>query len=106
MKKLGTYRYKHPMYSRSSRAYQQFEMRVEVVAERGNKYQIKYNGFHASGAAPGSLHWVRKDKVRLDDEVYNGDIAAVNIKAVIENGRAKFYVAEVRLPYKDQDYED
>jgi hypothetical protein len=66
--KTGTYTYKHPMYKHASRAYQTFVMRVRVVAEKANKYQVAYLGFHASGAEPYTLHWVRKDKVRLDDD--------------------------------------
>lgn len=89
MKKLGTYKYKFPMYSHASRAYQQFEMRVEIVTERGNRYRIKYLGFHANGAAVNSLHWVRKDKVKLDHPV------------VIAEVLAPTYTQEVRMPYKD-----
>lgn len=64
--KNGTYKYKHPTYNGGVRTYVEYEMRVTVVNQRANKYQVKYLGFHASGAAVNSLHWVRKDKVRLD----------------------------------------
>lgn len=86
MKKLGTYTYKHPMYAHASRAYQQFEMRVEVVGARANKWQVKYLGFHASGAAVNSLHWVRKDKVKLDEP---------------EAAAPSHMPENIRLPYKD-----
>lgn len=84
--KNGTYTYKHPVYDHGWRTYVEYTMRVTVVNEKANKYQVKYLGFHASGAAVGSLHWVRKDKVKLDEP-----------EAVKPTPPAH----EVRLPYKD-----
>lgn len=90
MKKLGTYTYKHPTYNGGVRTYVEHSMRIEVVDERANKYRIKYNGFHANGVAIGSLHWVRKDKVRLDEG--NG----LKPMALYVNE-----ARDIRLPYKD-----
>lgn len=85
----GTYKYKHQTYVDGIRTYVDYSMRVTVVAERANKYQVKYHGQHAGGAAIGSLHWVRKDKVKLDD-FDNG--SRIEFKGLPDN---------YRLPYKD-----
>lgn len=87
----GLYKYSHPVYDgRGRRTYTPYAMRVEVVTEKGNRYQVKYLGQHANGAAIGSLHWVRKDKVKLDSPVQ--EAAAPCAKPLPEN---------YRLPYND-----
>lgn len=84
----GTYKYsyKHVGYLELT----PYTLRVTVVAERGERYQVKYLGFHANGAPVGSLHWVRKDKVKLDNET------PVQVKAAPVRD-------DIRLPYKDND---
>ena len=115
MKTLGTYTYNHLMYKHSSRAYQVFTIRVEVVNERANKWQVKYLGFHASGEAPGGLHWVRKDKVRLDEVIGVGALVdsaiknpppipptpPINTQQDAIDALESIYIRETRLPYKD-----
>lgn len=91
----GLYTYKHPTYVSGIRTYVEHQMRVTVVREKGNRYQVKYLGSHASGVAVNTLHWVRKDRVKLDDPLAmpkSLDEAARELKALPDN---------YRLPYKD-----
>lgn len=90
--KLGTYTYKHPTYNSGVRTYVEYQMRVQIVDERANKWKVKYLGQHASGAAIGTLHNVRKDKVRLDHPTIVNEVTAPTFTAPRDN---------VRLPYKD-----
>lgn len=107
--KLGTYTYKHPTYTGGVRQYVEYQMRVQIVDERANKWKVKYLGQHASGAAIGTLHNVRKDKVRLDGigAIVSYPPApldpAPDIKTHDDVVRAldRIYHREVRLPYKD-----
>lgn len=62
---LGTYYFKHAT-SQSPLVLTDFKLRVEVIAEKGERYQVKYLGWHPSGAAYGSLHWVKKKKVLIN----------------------------------------
>lgn len=86
--KKGTYHYRYftgqTTYWRKP-VFADCTLRVEVVEETKTSYRVKYLGLHANGAAVGSLHWVRKDKVRIDGEDAVQAPAARNI----------------RLPYKD-----
>lgn len=93
-KKLGTYRYNwRPPYQKASTP---CFVRVEVVDESSKQYLVKYNGFHANGSAPGSLHWVSKKKVALDKPTPDADVIA----RIIRNRTS---VPPIRLPYKDND---
>lgn len=60
-------------------------MRVEIISESAKSYHIKYLEFHANGSRPGTLTWVRKDKIKIDQTAEVREAAQV----------------EVRLPYKD-----
>lgn len=86
----GLYTYKHPTYVSGIRTYVEHQMRVSIEREKGNRYQVKYLGFHASGVAVNTLHWVRKDRVKLDSPA--DEAAAPTMKALPDN---------YRLPYKD-----
>lgn len=93
MAKLGTYTYKQftgqvldTRHNRYKPTFAICTMRVEVVDETQRKYRVKYNGFHANGARPGTLAWVGKEKVKLDAE---------------EPPTPTAPRGEVRLPYKD-----
>ncbi len=70
MKKLGTYTYKRLAKFKAADTHpsmlEKQTLRVEIVDERRNQWRVKYLGFHASGAALGSLHWVLKSNVKLD----------------------------------------
>lgn len=68
------------------RTFMQYKMRVEVLAEKGNRYQIKYKGLHARTQSINTIHWVRKDKVKLD---------IPEVKPAQQ--------LELRLPYKDNE---
>lgn len=81
--KTGTYKYSHPTYVSGVRTYVTHLMKVEIMAERGNRYQVRYLDQHASGVVANTLHWVRKDKVR---------IVGIEPKPARE---------DIRLPYKD-----
>lgn len=59
-------------------------LRVEVLAELPKTYKVKYLGFHAKGAPPGTITNVRKRSVTLD---------------VVAPPEPKQY--EIRKPYKD-----
>lgn len=98
--KLGTYTYKHPTYTGGVRTYVEYQMRVQIVDERANKWKVKYLGQHASGAAIGTLHNVRKDKVRLD---VPGAINGISVHSLAPQDRPQI---NIRLPYKDNDYDD
>lgn len=88
-KKLGTYNYDQWVYGRGGKKTEPRTLRVEVVGEFPNHYRVKYLGFHASGAKPGTFHTVRKDKVVLD--------------APEEPRKFAPRVTDIRLPYKDND---
>lgn len=66
MKRLGLYTYLYRVRNYGVGQYESANMRVEIVGERSNRYRVKYLGLHANGAAFGTLHWVRKDKVHED----------------------------------------
>ena len=92
----GTYTYKHQTYVSGIRTYVEHSMRVAVVAEKGNRYRVKYLGFHANGSLVNSLHWVRKDSVRLDNTKVDPAKVIVRPPLWIDDlGR------EIRSPYKD-----
>lgn len=84
--KTGTYKYAHQTYVRGVRTYVDYTMKVEIVGERANKHQVKYLEQHASGVDAGTLHWVRKDKVRIHG---------------IEPAERPAVRDDIRLPYKD-----
>lgn len=93
-KKLGTYRYNwRPPYQKASTP---CFVRVEVVGESRTQYHVKYNGFHADGSAPGSLHWVSKKKVALD-------VGVLYINEVTHVSPEQMRKVKARLPYKDND---
>lgn len=80
--KKATYYYRTYDYQGG---YKPHTMGVEVVGESPKSYQIKYLEFHANGSRPGTLTWVRKNKVKLDQ------VAEVRTAAHVD----------IRLPYKD-----
>jgi len=88
----GIYKYNHrrvisafPYYE-----YVGFMLRVEVLAELPKTYKVKYLGFHANGAPPGTITNVRKRSVTLE---------GVAIKPAPE---PRQYDPElIRKPYKD-----
>lgn len=82
---LGTYTYKHIAYVDGARVLLKHSMRVAILAEHSTQYKVKYLGFHASGAAVNSLHWVAKKNVRLD---------APQLTPAKD-------LQNIRLPYKD-----
>lgn len=107
MKKLGTYTYKRYLgqaQHRSGRTNPVFELltlRVEIVDETQRKYRVKYLGFHASGEQPGGLHWVGKDKVKLDEVRLLTGIVGDTTNHAAPSSRIDF--DNIRLPYKDHD---
>lgn len=95
MKKLGTYTYKRfagqvldTRHNRNKPTFTEHTLRVEVLGETLRKYQVKYLGFHANGAAVGYVTWVKKDKVALD----------VAEPTQVQPGPPR---EDIRLPYKD-----
>lgn len=80
--KTATYYYRTYNYQGG---YVPHTMRVEVIGESAKSYHVKYLEFHANGSRPGTLSWVRKDKIKIDQ------VAEVRQAAAVE----------VRLPYKD-----
>lgn len=80
--KTATYHYRTYDYQGG---YNPHTMRVEVIGESAKSYHIKYLEFHANGSRPGTLTWVRKDKVKIDQAAEVRPAAPV----------------EVRLPYKE-----
>lgn len=66
------------------REFKAFKMRVEVLEEEGNRYHIRYKEHHARTQSINTTHWVRKDKVKIDE------------------APAAPHQYELRLPYKDE----
>lgn len=88
--KLGTYHYKHLVTAYPVKTFADYQLRVEVLAERRAaksgrlSYLVKFLGWHADGRKQGATTWVRAAKVKLDNEV-----------------KPTAPAFEVRLPYKD-----
>lgn len=78
---IGTYFYQYAVSAYPVLRLERFNMPVEVVAEKGNRYQVKYLAFHMNGARPGTLHWVQKRKVAVKPPPVNPE--------------------NIKLPYKD-----
>lgn len=84
--KKGTYFYSWVRWDdKGCRAFEAYKIRVEVVGESKTQYHVKYLEQHANRSAIGSLHWVKKTKVKLDTPV---------VKPAQQ--------LELRLPYKDE----
>ena len=80
--KTATYHYRTYNYQGG---YIPHTMRVEIIGESAKSYHVKYLEFHANGSRPGTLSWVRKDKLKIDQ--------AAEVRPAAQ--------VEVRLPYKE-----
>ena len=71
--KLGTYHYKYLVTAYPVRTFADYQLRVEVLAERRAaksgrlSYLVKFLGWHADGRKQGATSWVRAGKVKLDE---------------------------------------
>lgn len=71
--KLGTYHYKHMVTAYPVKTFADYQLRVEVLAERRAaksgrlSYLVKFLGWHADGRKQGATSWVRAGKVKLDE---------------------------------------
>lgn len=87
--KLGTYHYKHLVTAYPVKTFADYQLRVEVLAERRAaktgrlSYLVKFLGWHADGRKQGATSWVRAGKVKLDAPAVSAP------------------VRDIRLPYKD-----
>lgn len=96
---LGYYKYKTYSYASGRPVLTGSHcLRVEVLRATLRKYHVRYLGFHANGSAVNSLHWVKQEKVQLDDPA--AEIPRQEIDPVTSQPRP---VREIRLPYKDND---
>lgn len=73
----GTYFYSHGYPTLKG-----YSLRVEVIGETAKSYRVRYLGFHANGAPPGTVTWVALRKVKIDGEAFKPTF-------------------DIRKPYKD-----
>lgn len=94
---LGYYNYKTYSYASGRPVLTgTHRLRVEVLRATLRKYYVRYLGFHADKSAVNSLHWVKQEKVELDDPA--ADIPRQEIDPVKNQPRPQ---RDIRLPYKD-----
>jgi len=55
--------YHYRTYNHATGGFYPHVIRVEVLGESAKSYRIKYLEFHANGSRPGTVTWVRKNKI-------------------------------------------